>query len=172
MVVAIVPGSPTGVLPGEVLTGRQVEPCPVGYSDHTEGVGTGAAAVACGAAILEKHLTYDRTAPGPDHRASLEPGSLGDYCAMTRSGAGERDERMVGGTTKRVLDCEQDVRHVSRQSLTTTRDLETGHVLTRQDLTIKRPGTGIAPYKLSEIVGRTLARDIEADVPLVDGDLA
>lgn len=72
---------------------------------------------------------------------------------------------------KRVLPIEQDVRTASRQSLTTTCDLPAGHILTRSDLTIKRPGTGIPPYELDATLGRRLARAIEADLPLTQQDL-
>lgn len=150
---------------------RRVGACVVGYSDHTASVSTGAMAAAEGAAILEKHLTYDRGAKGPDHAASLEPSGFREYVRQLSAGAVERDDRMLGDATKRVLDCEQDVRRVSRQSLTTTRDLTEGHVLTRGDLTIKRPGTGIEPYRLDEVVGATLRRDVEADVPIASEDV-
>ncbi len=151
--------------------GRRVGACVVGYSDHTASVSTGAMAAGEGAAILEKHLTYDRGAKGPDHAASLEPSGFREYVRQLSAGAVERDDRMLGDSTKRVLDCEQDVRHVSRQSLTTTRDLSEGYTLTRDDLTIKRPGTGIEPYRLDEVIGATLRRDVEADVPLADEDV-
>lgn len=72
---------------------------------------------------------------------------------------------------KRVLPIEQDVRTVSRQSLTTTRDLPVGHVLTRADLTIKRPGTGIPPFELDATIGKRLTRAIEADMPVMEGDV-
>ena len=150
---------------------ERVEPCVVGYSDHTESVSTGAMAVACGAALLEKHLTYDRNAKGPDHSASLEPGGFREYVRQLTGGAVERDDRVLGDDVKRVLDCERDVRHVSRQSLTTTRDLKKGHVLTRGDVTIKRPGTGIEPYRLESVIGRSLRRDVAEDTPMTDEDV-
>ena len=78
---------------------------------------------------------------------------------------------MLGDRTKRVLAIEQDVRATSRQSLVLTRRLEPGHVIARDDLTIKRPGIGIEPWRMDEIVGRRLARTVEADTPLVMRDL-
>ncbi len=139
---------------------------PIGYSDHTTSTDTGALAVAAGACILEKHLTLDRSSPGPDHAASLDPRQFADYVALAR-----RAHRMLGPPGKSVRDVEKDVRAVSRQSLTTTRALTAGTVLSRGDLTIKRPGVGIAPYRIDEIVGRTLRRDMETDVPLREDDL-
>ncbi len=140
----------------------------VGYSDHTESVETGALAVSAGAALLERHVTHDIRAAGPDHAASLEPEAFARYALLARRatrGAGE------GAAKKAVLECEQDVRTVSRQSLVAVRDLAAGEVLARDDLTIKRPGTGIEPWRVDEVVGRALARDVAADMPLVEDDL-
>lgn len=146
---------------------RAVYPGAVGYSDHTMSVDSGALAVAAGAVILEKHLTYDRTAKGPDHSASLEPAEFSAYVTHARRAAA-----MLGAMEKTPLACEQDVRRVSRQSLTLQSSLPAGHALSREDLTVKRPGTGIAPFRLEEVIGRRLARAVEADMPLMEGDLA
>jgi N-acetylneuraminate synthase/N,N'-diacetyllegionaminate synthase len=146
---------------------RDALPCPVGYSDHTPGVDTGALAVCAGATILEKHLTYDRGAKGPDHAASLDPAQFAEYVRLAhRAGA------MLGPRRKRVLESESDVRRVSRQSIVSTRALRAGERVTREMLTVKRPGTGLPPYQLDGVVGRTLARDVGADTPLTDGDLS
>ena len=139
-----------------------VNPHSLGYSDHTTSLDTGGLAVAGGACVLEKHLTLDRSAPGPDHAASLDPEELREYVRLAR-----RAWTMRGPIVKTVLDRERDVRAVSRQSLTATRDLPAGHVLTREDLTVKRPGTGLSPACLNEVEGRTLACPIEADTPLM-----
>ena len=141
---------------------------PVGYSDHTPSDATGAEAVRAGACILEKHFTYDSSAAGPDHAASLEPDAFARYADLAH------EERPGSPTTdgeKSVLGVERDVRSVSRQSLVTARALRTGHVIERADLTIKRPGTGIEPWRLDEVVGRTLTRDIEADMPVMEEDV-
>ena len=140
---------------------------PVGYSDHTTLVQTGGLAVACGAAILEKHLTYDTTAQGPDHGASLDSEGMALYAALARQAYD-----MLGDGVKAVQAIEVDVRNVSRQSLTTTRTLPAGHRLTAADLTVKRPGTGIEPWRLYEVLGRATRRVIEADMPVMDTDLA
>ncbi|MEE8155265.1 MAG: N-acetylneuraminate synthase family protein [Phycisphaerales bacterium] len=137
-----------------------------GYSDHTTATDTGGLAVAAGASVLEKHLTLDRSAFGPDHATSLEPAQFAEYVKLAR-----RSHAMLGDRTKRVLAIEQDVRAASRQSLVATRRLEPGHVITRDDLTIKRPGIGIEPWRMDEIIGRRLARTVEADTPLVARDL-
>ncbi|MCH8211803.1 MAG: N-acetylneuraminate synthase family protein, partial [Planctomycetes bacterium] len=139
---------------------------PLGYSDHTTATDTGALAVAAGASILEKHLTLNRTGPGPDHATSLEPAQFAAYVRLAH-----RAHAMLGESGKRVLAIEQDVRSASRQSIVVTRRLDAGHVITRDDLTIKRPGIGIEPWRMDEIIGRRLARTVEADTPLVMRDL-
>lgn len=138
----------------------------LGYSDHTTATDTGALAVAAGASILEKHLTLNRTGPGPDHATSLEPAQFAAYVRLAH-----RAHAMLGESGKRVLAIEQDVRSASRQSIVVTRRLDAGHVITRDDLTIKRPGIGIEPWRMDEIIGRRLARTVEADTPLVMRDL-
>lgn len=168
---------------------------PVGYSDHTAGVYMGAAAVASGAVILEKHLTYDRAARGPDHSASLDPGRLRRYRALARQAhahwrpgsigisfqggdAEERDELQrienqleVSDATKRVLPIEVDVRRLSRQSLFPTRPLAAGSVLTRADLTTRRPGIFISPAHIEKLIGVRLAQDVDPGMPLMVEDL-
>lgn len=168
----------------------------VGYSDHTESKRNSSWAILAGASLLEKHITHDRRAHGPDHAASLMPHEFRIYVetaheqasmsARSSSGYPRRAVsiadptggrltkalEIVGPVTKQVLPIEQDVRTLSRQSLTTRRALPRGHTLTRDDLTFKRPGTGLLPFQLDETLGRTLARDVEADVPLTAEDLA
>ncbi|MCC6320953.1 MAG: N-acetylneuraminate synthase family protein [Phycisphaerales bacterium] len=153
-----------------------LKPIAVGYSDHTRETETGARAIAHGALLLEKHMTHDRRAKGPDHAASLTPADLKSYigsvwaAAPTMFGAAKVAESVWKGS-KRVLDIEQDVRTLSRQSLTTRRALPRGHTITREDLTFKRPGTGLLPFRLDEVLGRKLTRDVECDVPLNEQDV-
>jgi N,N'-diacetyllegionaminate synthase len=130
---------------------------PVGYSDHTTEVISGALAVAAGAAVIEKHLTYDCSAAGPDHAASLDPEDFRDYVSLVRLAC-----EMRGGGGKRVLDIERDVRTVSRQSVVAARDLAPGHVIQEYDLTVQRPGTGIPASALPSIVGRRIGHSIKA----------
>ena len=143
------------------LTGRIV-----GYSDHTASIDTGAIAVAAGAAILEKHLTYDREAKGPDHAASLDPRQFAAYVQLAHRAA-----RMVGAHAKELQEVERDVRRVSRQSLVAARDLPAGHLVTPADLCVKRPGTGICASRLDAVVGRRLARAVSADRVLAEADV-
>jgi N-acetylneuraminate synthase/N,N'-diacetyllegionaminate synthase len=130
---------------------RQRFDAPVGFSDLTTDVLTGAMAVAAGAEIVEKHLTYDRTAPGPDHSASADPAQFTQYVRLIRLA-----EKLRGSGEKRVLPVEEDVRRVSRQSLVLIRDVEAGRPLTEADLTTQRPGTGIPAAAWPEVTGRRL----------------
>jgi N-acetylneuraminate synthase/N,N'-diacetyllegionaminate synthase len=140
---------------------------PVGYSDHTAAVDTGALAVAAGACLLEKHVTYRRTAIGPDHAASLEPDDFAEYVRLAH-----RARAMLGSGSKHVMEIERDVRHVSRQSLTAAAALPAGHRLLPGDVTVKRPGTGVPAYQIDHVLGRALRRAVEADMPLTEEDLA
>ena len=139
----------------------------LGYSDHTTAIDTGALAVASGACMLEKHLTHDRAAAGPDHAASLDPHDFAEYVRLAH-----RAWRMLGRREKVVLPIEQDVRRLSRQSLTSTRALAAGHVITSTDVAIKRPGHGLPPSLLHDIIGRRAVRAIDADMPITEDDLA
>ncbi len=141
----------------------------VGYSDHTTGIDTGALAVRAGASILEKHLTRDREARGPDHAASLDADQLAEYVRLARDAA--REPAAPADRVKRMLACEADVRLVARQSLVTTRAIRADQRLTASDIAIKRPGTGLEPWQLGQTIGRQTARAIEADVPIREEDL-
>ena len=130
---------------------------PTGYSDHTASVATGAVAVAAGACVIEKHLTYNCSAAGPDHAASLEPAAFGDYVRRVREAAA-----MMGPRAKRVLPCEEEVRRLCRQSLYATRDVSAGETIARGDVAIRRPASGLPAAALSEVVGKPAQRDLVA----------
>lgn len=122
---------------------------PVGYSDHTEGSDVALAAVALGASVLEKHFTLDRSLPGPDHRASIEPDELGALVRSVR-----RVESALGDGRKRPVDAERGTAAVARRSLVAGVDIEAGAVIRATDLVVRRPGTGLPPNLQSLIVGR------------------
>jgi N,N'-diacetyllegionaminate synthase len=126
----------------------------VGFSDHTVGDEVALAAVALGACILEKHFTLDRSLPGPDHGASLEPGELEALVRRVR-----RVEAALGDGVKRPSEGERANADAVRRSLAAARDLRAGTVLEERMLEALRPGTGIAPSRLAEVVGRRLRRD-------------
>jgi N-acetylneuraminate synthase/N,N'-diacetyllegionaminate synthase len=131
---------------------------PVGLSDHTLGIEIAIAAVAMGARVLEKHFTLDKSLPGPDHKASLDPS---EFKAMV--GAIRNVEVAIGDGVKRVQASEADVRLAARRSLVAARQIMAGEVLKAEDLCFKRPGTGIPPGALSKVVGRCAAINIAAE---------
>ena len=136
---------------------------PVGLSDHSTGLTVAIAAVARGAACIEKHFTLDRSLPGPDHQASLLPDELRALVAAIRD-----VEAALGDGIKRPAPSELPVRDVARKSLVAARDLPTGAVLTREDLDVLRPGTGLSPAALPTVVGRRTARAIPHHTPITE----
>jgi len=124
---------------------------PVGYSDHTLGLETALAAVALGACVLEKHLTLDRSAPGPDHATSVDPPTFHALLEGVR-----RVEEALGTGVKAPHPCETDVRVAARKSLHFARDVAAGEVIGPADVEARRPGSGIAPARLHEVLGRTI----------------
>lgn len=147
---------------------------PVGYSDHTADEETGAIAAAFGASVLEKHLTYDRSARGPDHGASLDPRAFASYVRgvrLARRADSPTGDPRIGDPIKRVLECEGDVRSVSRQSIVSSRAMPAGHTITRDDLAVKRPGTGLPPEMLGDLPGRRTKKPIESDRVIEATDL-
>lgn len=139
----------------------------IGYSDHCVGLEVSLAAVARGAKVIERHITLDRTLPGPDHAISLEPGEMARLTASIRV-----VECALGDGRKRLQQAEQDTRAVARRSLVATRDLEQGRVLTTRDLAAKRPAGGLPPSALDSVLGRTLIRPLRCDELLAETDLA
>lgn len=134
---------------------------PVGYSDHTTDVMAGPLAVAAGATIVERHLTYDRGARGPDHASSSDPAQFTRYVKLVREA-----EILRGAPGKRVLEIEQDVRRVSRQSLVLRRSLQAGECIREEDLTVQRPGTGIPAETIGEVIGREVTCSVPAGTML------
>lgn len=130
----------------------------VGYSDHTVGIEVPIAAVALGAQIIEKHFTLDKTLPGPDHRASLDPAEL---TAMVK--AIRNIENALGDGSKRVSDSERPNIKVARKSIIAARDIKAGEILTEENLTIKRPGNGLSPMLWDSVIGTPAIRDFKAD---------
>lgn len=133
----------------------------IGYSDHTPGVEVPLAAVALGATVIEKHFTLDRTLPGPDHKASLEPEELRYMIKSIRN-----IELAFGVPEKVVTPSEEKNRAVARKSIFIARDLSSGHILRQEDLVMKRPGNGISPMRLEQVLGRELLIDVKADTLL------
>jgi sialic acid synthase SpsE len=139
---------------------------PVGFSDHTLGTEVAVAAAALGACVIEKHLTLDRSAPGPDHAASLEPREFAELVAQCRRAASA-----IGDGIKRPVAAELENIAVTRRSVAAADDLAAGSVLTRSALVALRPGTGIPAADLDTLVGRTLVRDVQRFHLLAPEDL-
>jgi N,N'-diacetyllegionaminate synthase len=139
---------------------------PVGLSDHTLGITAAVAATALGAAVIEKHLTLDRSLPGPDHAASLEPDELRGLVDAVRDA-----HAALGDGEKRPAASEEEMRRVARRSLVVRHALRAGVRLAAGDLDARRPGSGIPAMRFDDVVGRVLRRDVAADALLDPADL-
>jgi N,N'-diacetyllegionaminate synthase len=149
-----------------MTTIAQATDLPVGYSDHTAGTTVSVAAVAMGAAVIEKHFTLDRNLPGPDHKASLEPDELADMVKRIRE-----VERAKGSPLKQPCANELPVRELVRRSVTLVQDIAAGECITQQHVALMRPGNGIAPKELSTVIGRRALHDIKGGVTLQWSDV-
>jgi N-acetylneuraminate synthase len=140
---------------------------PVGFSDHSIGTEMAAAAVALGAAMIEKHLTLDRAKIGMDNQMATEPAEMAQLVRNCQN-----VHIALGDTERIVLPAEMDQRKKMRRSVIATRDLPAGTKLTKTDLGAKRPGTGLPPEKINELVGKVLIRDVKADTLIFDSDFS
>jgi N-acetylneuraminate synthase len=136
---------------------------PVGYSDHTSGTLVALAAVARGAVVIEKHLTSDRSGPGPDHAASAEPNEFRTMVDAIRT-----VELALGSEVKSMTPAERDVRTVARRSLFAARDVPAGRIVSEEDIIALRPGDGVGPAELWDWVGRPSPRRFSAGERLSD----
>ena len=130
----------------------------VGYSDHSEGIEVAIAAVALGAKIIEKHFTLDKTLPGPDHKASLEPDDLKKMITAIRN-----IELALGDGVKRIMPSELKNRQVARQSIVAKANIKKGEALSETNITTKRAGSGISPMRWDQIIGSKSNRDYLID---------
>lgn len=136
---------------------------PVGYSDHTEGIAVPIAAVARGAVVIEKHFTLDRTLPGPDHKASLEPLELKQMVTAIRV-----IEQALGSGRKHPTPSELKNMVVARKSLVAACTIREGEPFTVDNLAVKRPGNGLSPMQYWEVLNRKASQDFSVD-EAVDG---
>ena len=130
----------------------------VGYSDHTQGIEVAIAAVALGATVIEKHFTLDRNLSGPDHKASLVPHELKAMVTAIRN-----IEIALGDGIKRLTPSEVKNKLVARKSLVAIQAIKAGDLFSEQNITAKRPGTGISPMQWDEVIGRAAHRDYVED---------
>ena len=134
----------------------------VGYSDHTKGIEVPIAAVALGASVIEKHFTLDRNMEGPDHKASLEPDELKAMVLAIRN-----IEKALGNGNKAVSESERKNIAIARKSIVAACPIKKGDVLTEDNLTVKRPGTGISPMRWEEVIGTNATKDFEEEELIV-----
>lgn len=130
----------------------------VGYSDHTLGIEVPIAAAALGAKVIEKHFTLDKSLPGPDHRASLDPAEL---TAMVK--AVRHIEESLGSSEKRVAESERPNIEVARKSIVAARPIAKGEIFTDENITVKRPGNGISPMQWDVVIGQIAKRAFPYD---------
>jgi len=130
----------------------------VGHSDHTRGIEVPIAAVALGAKVIEKHFTLDRNMEGPDHRASLEPDELKSMVAAIRN-----IENAMGNGIKKPSPSELKNKPIVRKSIVAAKPILKGELFTEENVTVKRPGTGISPMRWDEFIGQTATRNYNVD---------
>lgn len=130
----------------------------VGYSDHTTGIEVPIAAVAMGAAVIEKHFTLDKNMPGPDHKASLEPHELKQMVRSIRN-----IEKALGSGEKKPSASEIKNIDIARKSIVAKKNIKKGELLTEENLYIKRPGNGISPMYWYDVLGTNAVKDFAED---------
>lgn len=130
----------------------------IGYSDHTNGIEVPIAAVALGAEVIEKHFTLDKNLPGPDHKASLEPYELAAMVSSIRN-----IEEALGSPNKTVSDSERENIAVARKSIVAAKSIKKGEILSENNITTKRPGTGLSPMCWNSVIGKIAIRDFQED---------
>jgi N,N'-diacetyllegionaminate synthase len=130
----------------------------VGYSDHTLGIDIPVAAVALGACVIEKHFTLDRTLPGPDHAASLNPEELKAMVAAIRN-----IEKAKGDGIKKPSESERKNIPIARKSIVAKKPIRKGELFSEENLTVKRPGTGISPMEWDAFLGKSADREYQMD---------
>ena len=135
---------------------------PVGYSDHSEGIEASVIAACLGATVIEKHVTLDRRLPGPDHLASIEPKNLTELASIIR-----RKDVMMGSALKIPSKSELDIAKVARKSIVAGQDIRNGDLLTKNNIALKRPGTGLSPMQWDKVIGTRAVRDFKKDEAIV-----
>ncbi len=144
-------------------TMRKAFNLPVGYSDHTPGIAISLAAVARGATIIEKHFTLDKDLPGPDHKASLEPDELKKMVEGIR-----QVEQSIGDGIKIPREKEQKNIVIVRKSLIAKKEIKEGEIFTEENITFKRPSTGISPMNYWKLLGTTSSRNYKEDEVIIE----
>lgn len=131
----------------------------VGYSDHTLGIEVPIAAVSLGAKVIEKHFTIDRNLPGPDHKASLEPNELKAMVVSIRN----IEQALSGSGIKEPSKSEIKNKAIARKSIVAKKYIKKGEFFSEENLTVKRPGTGVSPMLWEDVIGKESSRNFEED---------
>lgn len=134
----------------------------VGYSDHTEGIEISLAAVAMGATVIEKHFTLDKNMEGPDHKSSLEPYEMKKMIDGIRN-----IEFAMGNGIKTPSPSEIKNKEAARKSIVAFKPIKSGELFSSENLTVKRPGTGISPMLWDKLIGKVSKKDYNADEQIV-----
>ena len=132
--------------------------CDVGYSDHSSSVITPSIAVTLGCKVIEKHFTLSKKLIGPDHKASLEPRELKEMISLIRE-----TEKMLGLNDKIITDSEQKTKLLVRKSLVANNDIKKGEIFSKKNITTKRPGSGISPFKINKFLGKKSRKNLKKD---------
>lgn len=138
----------------------------VGYSDHTNGELCAILAAGQGAVLFEHHFTKDKNLPGPDQRASADPEEMRRYIKAIHDAY-----VALGDGVKRIMPEEESTKPKMQKSLTATREIKAGEIISKDDILIRRPATGIVPKRLKEVIGKKAAKDIKADTPITETDI-
>ncbi|MEF8847733.1 MAG: N-acetylneuraminate synthase [Candidatus Thermoplasmatota archaeon] len=149
-----------------MITMQKKLDCLVGYSDHTMGISVPVMAATLGAVVIEKHFTIDRNLSGPDHNASLEPTELKNMVTEIRN-----VEKALGRSEKKPTDSEKEIMNVARKSIVAKKDIKKGEIIRRKLLCIKRPGIGLHPKEINNILGKKTRKDIKKDELILKKDI-
>lgn len=139
---------------------------PVGFSDHSSGIHVSVASIALGANIIEKHFTLSSDLPGVDHAASIEPHEFREMVWQIRE-----VEKALGNGTKKIMEAERENVTSMRKSLVAAENISDGTILAQEHITVKRPGTGLPPTRIHEVIGRKTKSDINKDEMIIFDDL-
>lgn len=142
-----------------MITMQKKLDCLVGYSDHSLGITVPIIATALGANIIEKHFTIDKNLPGPDHKASLDPNELNKMVVEIRN-----TEKILGSPIKKPTSSEKNYINLIRKSIIAKKDIKKGALIEKDNITIKRPATGISPIFYDKIIGKKAKRNIKKDI--------
>lgn len=137
----------------------------LGYSDHTQGPLAASVATAFGAAVFEKHFTLSHDLPGPDHWFSADADGLGEWVRAIRTA-----HAMLGSPTMQPTASEREMRSIARRSIVAVRDIACGQTLTRDNIALRRPGTGLTPDLFEQVLGQVATRKLQAGELLQLGD--